>query len=351
MDGQGAMFRRPRLPIAGTVYSRDPRYVAQQVVRGAPVAAIILAYGPRRSLRRGRPCGELECTQPFGWCRAVGRVVDGRTLLGCWEDQTPKPRLAPGRRVLHLCWSLSVGERVSETTAPVHATLDQHHHAADQELDSGVRGVPPAGLGGPALCLPLGRRDSFHDSPGRRAAVCVRADRSAAGREQGNSRVRCSGISSAAACVRPSWRSAMVPSASGPRYAKCGQRRPSSAAGCTGSPTSSTSCRSACSRGPSRPCTRCCTPTRGPRASGRSAASPRSTAPVPEGRGRTHHGSGATADPVRLSGGPLETPADDEPDRVDVRDGSVPRARHHGRRLAHRRLDDGIQAAEAAQAH
>lgn len=63
----------------------------------------------------------------------------------------------------------------------------------------------------------LGRRDSFHDPPGRRAAVCARADRSAAGREQGSSRVRrtaigkapragarCSGISSARhVCARP----------------------------------------------------------------------------------------------------------------------------------------------------
>jgi hypothetical protein len=130
------------------------------------------------------------------------------------------------------------------------------------------------------------------------------------------------------ACARPGdprW----CPRLLGRGHAKCGQSGRAALPGCTGSPTSSTSCRSACSRGPSRPCTRCCTPTRGPRASGRSAAaaeygaSPRRPWP---------HSPRIRSDcrPVRLSGGSLETPADDEPDRVYVHDGSVARARHQG---------------------
>ena len=66
---------------------------------------------------------------------------------------------------------------------------------------------------------------------------------------------------------------------------------------------------------------------------------------ISQGRGRAHDGPGATADPLRLSGGALEAPADHEPDRVHVRDGPAARARHEGRGLADGGPDHGVQTA------
>src|SRR6185312_11034591 len=51
------------------------------------------------------------------------------------------------------------------------------------------------------------------------------------------------------------------------------------------------------------------------------------------------------ADALRLPSGALAAPADDEPDRVDLRDGEAASAGDQGRRLAERRAGDGLQAA------
>jgi transposase-like protein len=67
---------------------------------------------------------------------------------------------------------------------------------------------------------------------------------------------RCCALSRSGGCAPRWWRWATARSASGLRSARCSPRRARSAAGCTGSPTCSTSCRRAFSRRRRRRCTR-----------------------------------------------------------------------------------------------
>ena len=65
---------------------------------------------------------------------------------------------------------------------------------------------------------------------------------------------------------------------------------------------------------------------------------------VAEGGGEDHRRPRRVVGVLRLPGRALDPPADDEPDRVDLRDRAAPATRHQGPRLPGRRGRDGVQA-------
>src|SRR5262249_3417372 len=65
---------------------------------------------------------------------------------------------------------------------------------------------------------------------------------------------------------------------------------------------------------------------------------------VRQGDGLPGQGPGGTAGVLRLPGGALGPPADDEPDRIDVRHGAAADAQDERQRVALGLPDDGVQA-------
>ncbi len=314
---------------AGTIEVRAPRVDDRRVVDGR--AADVHAVGSCRRTCGGRRRWPRCCR----CCTCTGcRPATSETALG------GAARRGRGRAVAD-------GDR-----------------AAGQGLGGRVRGVPAAGPGGPGLRLRLGGRGPLQHPPRRRPALHAGRDRGAAGRDEGGDRGRgwVSGEHRelADAAARPEAAGDARPGPGGRRTARSGSgRRPGTSgprrgarpAGCIGSPTCWTSCpkrlqpkakralhammyaesRAACLAEIGR--------LRG-----------RVRRQVPQGGRVAHDRPGAPADPLRLPGRALGASADDQPDRVDVRDRQAPPAGDQGRRLADGRPDHGVQAADDGRA-